>query len=754
MSSQPTPDSHTYDPESIGSGDAYRGAVRLMRVAEHRQMTVFWCLAACLAIGVSYYAFAQRYYRSQAKLMVVEQRGSNVAGIADQADRDELMTTHKELVRSPVVIRRAIDQLLPEHRVDLIDEAPEDWVEVLGERLSATNTRKTNLIGVSYESLDPEAASAVVQAVINAYLSFVDDTHRGTASEVLEVLTVERDELERELASKQQLLRSERERVGHLELPKENGVVDPVIDRAIQVNRAWVDTRQRRVSLQASLASVEAAIRKGLDLRQYVGAIQDTVGERMMLSAMGLSESDMLVIADQQQRAADLKGELSRVRPFYGPNHPTVRSLRERLEETEQSLAGYGRGGVGRPEQLPSPELGAVLVNMLNQAIDQSAEQERRLQLTFEDARREASQQSGDLVRVDMLEREVDRLEKLHDVLFNKIAAVDIHQVQAPIRATIVEEPLPQDEPCSPQLRMVLAASLLGGLAIGIGLAYVQDLADDRFGSPEEMTAQLGCRVLAVVKRLPKLAGDGLETVHMCVNSHAADSEAFRTLRTSIALGADGADRFVVSSSEPGDGKTTISANLAVSYAQSGKRTLVIDSDLRKPGLTALLGLKGRPGLTDVLSCQSDLAAVAEKCVHRTSLQNLDVIPAGPRRPDPAELLLRANFGELLAWADGRYEQVLIDCPPVLAVSDAQIVGRLVDGVVLVVTPEKNHRRLVSRAVDSFAENGISLIGVVANRVSDTAGKGYGYGYGYGYGHDDSQSDRSSDDAVQLRPAA
>lgn len=754
MSSQPSSNPEAYDQESAGPDDAYRGAMRLIRIAEHRQVTVFWSLAACLAVGAAYYVLAPRYYRSQAKLMVVEQRGSNVAGIADQADRDELMTTHKELVRSPIVIRRAIDRLLPEHRTDLVDESPEDWPEVLGKRLAATNTRKTNLIGVSYESLDPEAAAAVVQAIINAYLDFVDETHRGTASEVLEVLTTERDELEQELASKQQFLRKERERIGRLELPKENGIVDPVIDRAIQANRALIDSRQRRVSLQASLASVQTAIRDGRDLRQHVGAVQDTVGERMMLSAMGLSESDMLVIADHQERVADLKANLSRVRPFYGPNHPTVVSLQEQLDETNRFLASYGRGGVDRPERLPSQQLGPVLVDMLHQAIDQAAEQEKQLAKTFEDARNEAARQSGDLVQVDMLEREVERLEKLHDVLFNKIAAVDIHQVQAPIRATIVEEPLPEDDPCSPQLRMVLAASLLGGLGIGVGLAYVQDLADDRFGSPEEMAMQLGCRVLAVVRRLPQLAGNGIDTVQMYVNSQSADSEAFRTLRTSIALGSDGSDRIVVSSSEPGDGKTTISANLAVSYAQSGKRTLVIDSDLRKPGLTALLGLKGRPGLTDVLSCQSDVGRVAEQCLHRTPLETLHVIPAGPRRPDPAELLLNANFGELLAWADGRYDQVLIDCPPVLAVSDAQIVARLVDGVVLVVTPEKNHRRLVSRAVDSFTDNGVSLIGVVANRVSDHAGRSYGYGYGYGYGHDEPVQGGASVETAELPRAA
>ena len=127
------------------------------------------------------------------------------------------------------------------------------------------------------------------------------------------------------------------------------------------------------------------------------------------------------------------------------------------------------------------------------------------------------------------------------------------------------------------------------------------------------------------------------------------------------------------------------------------------------------------------------------KLVHSTDLEGLDVIPAGPRRPDAAELLSGKNFADLLAWAEGRYDQILVDCPPVLAVSDAQIVGRLVDGVVIVVTPEKNHRRLVSRACDSFLAAGVNVFGVVANRISEQAGKGYGYGYGYGYSYGESE---------------
>ena len=143
-----------------------------------------------------------------------------------------------------------------------------------------------------------------------------------------------------------------------------------------------------------------------------------------------------------------------------------------------------------------------------------------------------------------------------------------------------------------------------------------------------------------------------------------------------------------------------------------------------------------------------EIGADAEARILATGVDNLDVLPSGPRRPNPGELLSGPRMVELLAWAESRYDQVLVDSPPILAAADAGIIGRLVDGLVLVVSPQKNQRRLVMRASDSLANVGVAMLGVVVNRIASGEHHGYGYGYGYGYDYKDSGPDTSAEGAA------
>ncbi|MEM8946997.1 MAG: polysaccharide biosynthesis tyrosine autokinase [Planctomycetota bacterium] len=727
------------DTPSASTNEFITLVFRLLRIFRYRKRVILSTLYCFLLAGGAYYFLAPRYYQSSAKLLIIEQKIDQLSAVGETDNTGNTMATHRELVMSPVVIKNAIKRLAPEHRVDLHGKVPREWVRTITKGLGANITRKTNIIDVYYRSLDPKAAAAVVNAVIQSYLDFVEKNHKGEASAKIIALTTDREKIERDLDEKQKQLQQTRQSIGHLSTSSEDGIVEPLIQRAIHLNDAFLAAQEKRLDLQVNLASIEESLRNGEDISQQLMGIEESLGRQMLLSAMGMSTQDLQLLSDRQKDLLNVEQMLASLSNDYGPNHPRILELRQRAQNLRQYLSTYHAGADARLDSIGAALPSEVIVRMLEKSVRQAQQRETQLQQSFEHARWEAAKHSKALVDIRMLERNITRGEFRYDEISKQIAAFDASQQQAPISATVIREPLPEDVPVSPQLRLVAITCLMGGALFGGLIAYVQDILDDRFNSPEELSTQLGVPVLSIVRKLDPLPGDGLSGVHTNAMPNAVETEAFRTLRTAISVGADVCDRLLISSSEPGDGKTTISANLSVAFAQAGKRTLVIDADLRRPGFTALVDLKGTPGVADVLASEQSPAITAPPLIQTTEVNGLDVLPVGLRRPNPAELLSSKAFVELLAWADSQYDRVIVDCPPVLAVSDAQIVGQLVDGAILVVRPEKNHRRSVMRAVESFQTSGCRVLGVVANGLSsEAAGYGYGgYGYGYGdeYGH-------------------
>lgn len=732
--------------DDMASVDVVATLARFLSILRRRKHIIISAVMLNCLLGTIYYTLATRKYAATAEVLIIQQKQDHLSTVGDHETSEDTMATHQKLISSPIVVQNAIKQLPTEHRVDLVGVPLHEWVETITDNLSARVTRKTNFIDVSYRSKHPESAAAVVRAIINSYLQFVEEKHRGTAGETLESLLQKGAELEQKLADKQNHLQQFSQQVGYLATNASDKVTEPIIQRALRLNESLLDAQERRLELQATLAAVDKALERGDDINQHLVGLEETVGRELLLSSLGMSRKDLALIEDQEKQLLTTQNELSSLSRFYGPNHPRIAQLHSRISTIQNYLATYHQNIQSR--QGNSERLGQTVRQMVEQAVRQAYQREQQMALSFEEARQEAAQHSGDVVQLRMLEREVTRLESQYDLLFEKISTVDMRQEQAPIQATVVREPIPNLEAVSPQLRFLAFASIGGGLLIGSLIVYVQDVLDDRFNSPEELTAQLGVPVLAMVRKLDPLPGIGMATVHTHAMPNAVETEAFRTLRTALSLTGTACERLLICSSEPGDGKTTVTANLSTAFAQAGKSTLVIDADLRRPGFTSLLNLKGAPGVAEIITSEVPPSESAPPLVHRTEVKGLHVLAVGLRRPNPAELLSSQAFVELLAWADSVYDRVIVDCPPILAVSDAQIVGQLVDGAILVVRPEKNHRRAVIRAVESFHASGCRVLGVVANALSaDSQNYGYGgYGYGYGYGYD--YGDESSHDDV------
>lgn len=208
-------------------------------------------------------------------------------------------------------------------------------------------------------------------------------------------------------------------------------------------------------------------------------------------------------------------------------------------------------------------------------------------------------------------------------------------------------------------------------------------------------------------------------------NPRSPVSEAYRRLRTNIQfLAPDKEIRVIMATSARfGEGKTTTIANLAVTYAREGKRVLVIDTDLRRPSLHAVFKQSNRSGLTDVLTRKYEM----EQAIRPTFVERLFLLPAGPLPPSPAELLVTRSMAQLVENCRQAYDIVLIDTPPVYALTDAQIVSSLCDGVLLVVEAGRVKRKMVLKAKANLERAGAKLLGVVLSKAGRRRGKHYGY---------------------------
>jgi capsular exopolysaccharide synthesis family protein len=758
------------DPGTMAAADAVHAALRFLRVLRFRMSYVVTAVAVTSLLGALYYFTATRVYEASASLLV-NQTGGDVfnATTTSTSTADMFIPTYEKLFTSAVVLEGAIEDLNKQPiaaRVDLAEIPREKWVDTLRANLTARGARRTSVIEISYRSKSPKAAVSVVTAIVNSYIKFVEKTHKDVSVELVKLLDNERQETAKKLADQQHQLLLIKRRAGVV-VRDGAEIIHPLVQRVIELNKTLVEIQKNRLQLEATLTAVRDAIRNGGDLREHLISVEPNVGQEMLMSALGLNPQYAEVAGQVERQLLEERAKLETLRKHYGPTHPEILRLKQTIQNSETYLTEYQANVSNRLNQTNQSQLGPMLQSFVEEKLAKTWEHEKKLAEQYTIAESEAIKLNDCMAELQMAENEEQRLRNLHDTLLDRIANIDLKRDRADVQVSIVSEPTASLRPVSPRLSLIGALCLISGLGIGICVVYVIDLLDDRFRSPEELTEQTGVPLLAMIRKLAVSPADGAASIHMHAAPTTVETEAFRTLRTTLAFAGQEMQRVSVTSSEPGDGKTTVISNLAVSFAQAGKRTLLIDADMRKPGLSKLFKVRGLGGLSDVLRSDEDLAAMCQQRVRETGVEGLCILPCGPKPADPAELLSDSRFSDLLAWAETQYDQVLIDCPPVMAATDAAIIGRIVDGMLMVVQPEKNHRRLVLRAVENLLSVQANLRGIVANRVGDEKeggyygyGSGYGYGYGYGYGHgygqedDASSGDEPSSDEQHTEPAS
>jgi polysaccharide biosynthesis transport protein len=446
---------------------------------------------------------------------------------------------------------------------------------------------------------------------------------------------------------------------------------------------------------------------------------------------------DAMSRSEAQARLLNLRLKETELLKTLGPDHPSVVTLREQMKMLLPLAGPNARSAAADKAKDPQTLIQEYLeslridLNVLEDQIAESAavvEKERpRLEafskLLFEERQR----RDAIAGKKNLFEATVKRLEELR-----------INREDSSTRAQIVSEPVLTDASGSFLWRFIFGGGLLG-FGVGFGLGLLREMTMNCFRTPDEIYSDLGVHALAHIPpmthdlRTPRKGGAAGNIVAL-TKPRSRQAEAFRALRTNLYFLREQDHQILhVTSPLPGDGKTTVAVNLAVSIAQSGKSVLLVDADLRRPKIASMLDLPESPGLSDVLQGHADLDHAASRL---EMVPFLHILSAGRPVANPSELLTHPAFKALLDQLRKEYDYVVIDSPPILAVSDPAVIAPQSDGVLVVLRIKRNSRDLANRCFRLLNTVNAPVIGVIANTFSrDGFDLDYGYGdYVYGSG--------------------
>jgi capsular exopolysaccharide synthesis family protein len=704
--------------DSLGASTAAMLKQSLLIVRRRKLLLVAGVVLA-LVLGAVYYLSRDAVYESRVSILV-HPIGDALADRSE--DRSNFMPTHIRLVTGKAILERAIEKLREN------DPNREQWpaTDELVDALKATSQKDTEILEIAYRTKDKSDAVPILEAVVGSYLDFVNETHRSTSRDILQILTQQKDELDKQLNKKEEEL-LKMEESGEV-LAAEDDKNNVAFARFSSVNNAYTQASMRRLELEARLQALNKAIERGESIDAFLIRDLERMGPDVVAQNLGLrQESETYEFHKSAERRAIVNDqlELQHLTTALGPNHPRVLMLQERIRLANEALNTSRLTPEEKAKNQQALQKLAVLLlesdikeakNVENDLKDQ-CQVEKTLAVAFNAKR----------APYVALQMELKRLHGFYDTLNLRIRQVNLGGDAGAISTTIIEPAQEPGAPVEPNLRKIGLVSALLGLLCGLALCYLFEWWDTSYRGPEDIAQHLDLPVFGHVPRMTQPHEGKVFELVMDQAPKSAAAEAFRTVRTALMLSATPPRTFTITSPEPGDGKTLILTNLAIAFAKSGQRVLLIDCDLRRPRLRDIFQLPRAAGLSDLLQA-SDLGdADLEKFVVKTSVANLDLLPSGVNPPNPTELLTSDRFAKIMSWAEQRYDRILCDAPPILAVSDCALIGRQLEGAFLLIRADKNDRVMATRARNALRAMNCNVLGVIVNSL--VSGDAYGYAY-------------------------
>lgn len=623
-------------------------------------------------------------------------------------DSDQFLATQIRLIQSDSVLRPVVQQY---HLRDLEklsqDASPESAIRIQRTPVKLSNLKitrppNTYLLLISYRSPDPDMAANVANAVTTSYLQRTFEIrYRATA----DLSTFMEKQLE-ELRAKM-----ERSGMALAQFERELNVINPeektsiLSSRLLQLNTEYTNAETERVKKEAAWQSIQT------------GTLE---------AAQVSTQGDSLKAI--QTRLDDATQKFAEVMARVGKNHPDYRKAAAEVAELQRQFQAARTSIVRRVE------------TEYKEAVNRQA----MLQKAVAENKAEFDKMNARSFEYQALKREADADRGLYEELVRKIKEAGINSGFQNSSIRIADAALPGLNPVYPNTRLNLTLALLFATLLAVGAAVLSDVLDNTIRDPEQARVMLGAEVMGSLPmvrswrgRLIPVSSNGAgkskaltKAGHSAVQASTGYEEAVRTLRNSILLSTfdHPLKSLMVSSASPSEGKTTIAVHLAIAHAQQKHKTLLIDGDLRRPGIHTKLGLTAGSGLATALM---NGLCWQNKVIQPAGVPGLYVLPAGPSSRRCADLI-GANLKEILAQAEAEYDLVIVDAPPILGFPEPLQMAAAADGVVMVAVAGETNRKALDIALSTLRRLRANVLGLVLNEITSDTSDGYYYNGYYG----------------------
>jgi polysaccharide biosynthesis transport protein len=550
-------------------------------------------------------------------------------------------------------------------------------IDAFASNLTVAPIRNSRLVDLRYELPDAGLATSIVNTLARNYIEQSLEFKFMASKEASDWLGERLGEQRKQLEGSETKLQRYREQNDAISLKdRENIVVQKLSD----LNGAVTQAKTERFQKEALYRQLESLRGNSPMLDTFPAILTNTF------------------IQQQKTELAQLQSQYAQMADKLGDRHPDMVKLRSAIQVTQAKVDG---------------EIAKVVQGVKNDYLATLAK-ENSLAAALNAQKGDALAMNRKAIDYSVLDREVQSGRQLYDSLLQRAKETGVSTELKTSNIRIVDRAEKPLKPVSPQKGLNLLLAVFGGSLAACGLAFFFEYLDSRIKTPDEIRIHLGLPHLGL---LPALDAKTLSNSYPLVSKGVPGSfaEAFRAVRTNVLFSStqEGSRSIVVTSTGPGEGKSMVASNLAISLAQAGQRTLVIDADLRKPKAHEIFGMSQSPGLSNLLVGN----AKASEAVRKSGVAGLWVIPSGRMPPNPAELLGSQRFRDFLSSLKDHFDWVIIDSPPVMAVTDAALVAHSATGVVFVVGAEMTSRHAAKNAVDQLLNVQAKFVGAVLNRV-------------------------------------